>query len=186
MALFNRNTEIRAIPTVKFAPQPKFLNDCARTLAICKNLGSFTCTLDVMPAFLPSLQGKEGLESIRFIGNFTTDQSEELAKLTGLREVTIDSSSWNVMDVLPRWMETLRPTLTSLTLNVSRSDTVNASFGLIRALVNTNPQPGIARHHLAQPASANAPPCDELRQSGPYGDAPSHHSYPKSRKSGIH
>ncbi|OJT04176.1 hypothetical protein TRAPUB_5128 [Trametes pubescens] len=116
-ALLNSDTDIRAIPTVKFTPQPKFLDDCARTLALCKNLGSFTCTLDVMPSFLPSLQDKQGLECLRFNGNLTADQSEELVKLSGLRELTIDSCSWNVVDVFPRWMDVLRPTLMSLTLN---------------------------------------------------------------------
>ncbi|KAI0372450.1 hypothetical protein BV20DRAFT_1062018 [Pilatotrama ljubarskyi] len=111
-----RYIDIRAIPTMKFAPHPKFLHDCSRTLSLCKNLGSFTCTLDVMPAFLLSLQAKDGLESMRFIGNLTTDQAEQLVQISGLREVTVDTSSWNVVNVLPRWLETLRPTLMSLTL----------------------------------------------------------------------
>ncbi|KAI0827434.1 hypothetical protein BC628DRAFT_1535488 [Trametes gibbosa] len=111
-----RHIDIRAIPTVKFSHQPKFLDDCSRALAICENLGSFTCTLDVLPSFLPSLLGKESLENLRFIGNLSTDQSYQLAQISGLRELTIDSSTWNVVDVFPKWMEGLGPTLTSLTL----------------------------------------------------------------------
>ncbi|KAI0356948.1 hypothetical protein OH77DRAFT_1495200 [Trametes cingulata] len=111
-----RHIDIRAIPTMKYAPHPKFLHDCSRTMSLCKNLGAFTCTLDVMPAFLLSLQAKDGLESMRFIGNLTTDQSEQLAQISGLRELTIDTSSWNLVNALPKWMERLRPTLVSLTL----------------------------------------------------------------------
>ncbi|KAI8989173.1 hypothetical protein BD414DRAFT_536472 [Trametes punicea] len=112
-----RHIDIRAIPTVKFAPQPKFLDDCARSISVCKNLGSFTCTLDVMPAFLLSLRDKESLEHLRFIGNLTTDQAEQLLQISNLRELTLDGSSWNVVDVLPRWMPALQHSLISLTLH---------------------------------------------------------------------
>ncbi|KAH9903462.1 hypothetical protein C8Q73DRAFT_799537 [Cubamyces lactineus] len=111
-----RHIDIRAIPTVKFAPQPQFLHDCARTISLCHNLGSFTCTLDVMPSFLLSLQRKESLEQLRFIGNLTTDQCTQLIQITSLRELTIDGGSWNIVDALPRWMNVLQPSLTSLSL----------------------------------------------------------------------
>ncbi|KAI0643772.1 hypothetical protein C8Q79DRAFT_1002362 [Trametes meyenii] len=117
LALHVRHIDIRAIPTIKSAPQPKFLDDCARTLSLCMNLCSFTCTRDVMPAFLMSLRGKQSLEKIRFIGNMTTNQSAQLVQILGLREVTIDTCTWNVVDALPRWTEVLKPTLISLTLH---------------------------------------------------------------------
>ncbi|KAI0664068.1 hypothetical protein C8Q70DRAFT_905338 [Cubamyces menziesii] len=111
-----RHIDIRAIPTVKSTPQPQFLRDCARTISLCRNLGSFTCTLDVMPSFLLSLQRKESLEQLRFIGNLTTDQCTQLVQITSLRELTIDGGSWNVVDALPRWIDVLQPSLTSLSL----------------------------------------------------------------------
>ncbi|KAI0672343.1 hypothetical protein C8Q78DRAFT_1026491 [Trametes maxima] len=117
LALHVRSIDIRAIPTIKSSPLPKFLNDCARTLSLCMNLYSFTCTHDVMPAFLLSLQDKQSLEKMRFVGNLTTDQSAQLSRISGLREVTIDTSTWNVVDVLPRWTEVLNPSLISLTLH---------------------------------------------------------------------
>ncbi|TBU25413.1 hypothetical protein BD311DRAFT_669671 [Dichomitus squalens] len=109
--------DLRAIPTVKFIPQPKFMDDCVRTISMCKNLGSFTCTLDVVPNFLLALQDKTSLEQMRIIANFTTDQAEQVSKISGLRSLTLDSGSWNSIDALPRWSEVLRPTLTSLTLH---------------------------------------------------------------------
>ncbi|KAI9056392.1 hypothetical protein FKP32DRAFT_1599115 [Trametes sanguinea] len=111
-----RHIEIRAIPTIKLAPQPQFLSDCARTISICQNLGAFTCTLDVMPAFLPSLREVAGLQQIRFVGTLTTKQSELLLQISSLREITIDNSTWNVVDILPKWARVLQSTLSSLTL----------------------------------------------------------------------
>ncbi|CDO72104.1 hypothetical protein BN946_scf184962.g47 [Trametes cinnabarina] len=69
-----------------------------------------------MAAFLPSLRDVAGLEQLRFIGNLTTDQSDLLTQLATLRDITIDNSSWNVVDVLPKWSRVLQPTLSSLTL----------------------------------------------------------------------
>ncbi|KAI0717881.1 hypothetical protein C8T65DRAFT_640254 [Cerioporus squamosus] len=111
-----RHIDLRAIPTTKFLPQPKFMDDCMRTIALCKNLGTFTCTLDVMPSFLLALHDKQALEQLRFIGNFTTDQATQVIKISGISALTIDSGSWNAVDALPRWSATLGPTLTSLTL----------------------------------------------------------------------
>ncbi|KAI0772780.1 hypothetical protein BD413DRAFT_473522 [Trametes elegans] len=116
-----RHIDLRAVPTTKSVHQPKFLDECARTVALCKNLGSFTCTLDIMPIFLPSLCDKESLEQTRFIANFTTDQSAQMLQMSGLRELTLDSGTWNVVDALPKWADSLRPTLTSLTFHSIQS-----------------------------------------------------------------
>ena len=106
------------MPTVKFMPHPKFLDECTRSMALCNSLGSFTCTLDVMPKFLQALRDKKALEQLRFIPNLTIDQAKQLSTITGLRALTLDSGSWTVVDVLPKWCETLKPTLASLTLTV--------------------------------------------------------------------
>lgn len=115
-----------------------------------------------MPSFLPALQDKEGLECLRFNGNLTADQSEELVKLSGLRELTIDSCSWNVVDVFPRWMDILRPTLMSLTLNVSLCGTHISSYVLKLPIVDTYPQHGDAGHHFAELTAFDASPCNKL------------------------
>ena len=106
------------MPIVKSLPQPRFIDECTRTISICRNLGSFTCTTDVMPSFLFSLRQKNTLESIRCIANFTTDQATQAAQIKNLRSLTLDSGSWNAVDILPRWGTALGPSLTSLTLTV--------------------------------------------------------------------
>ena len=110
--------ELRAIPTAKSVPEPKFMEDCVRTISICQNLGSFTCTLDVVPNFLLALQDKPALEQMRILANFTTDQAEQVAKISGLRSLTLDYGSWNLVDALPKCSDVLKPTITSLTLHV--------------------------------------------------------------------
>ena len=103
---------------MKFIPQPKFMHDCVQTISLCKNLGSFTCTLDIMPNFLRVLSDKVSLEQMRIIANFTTDQAELVTNISGLRSLTLDTASWNLVDALPKWSEVLKPSLTSLTLRV--------------------------------------------------------------------
>ena len=71
-----------------------------------------------MPCFLRSLQGKSSLDNLRFIANFTADQTSQMAKITGLRSLTFDSATWNVVDMLPTWSADLGNSLTSLTLSV--------------------------------------------------------------------
>jgi len=95
---------------------PNFMSDCLRAIAICRNLSSFICTPNVLPSFLHSLQGKDTLEDIRVNANLSTDQTEQLIKLRGLRTLTLDAGSWTLVDALPRWTAALRPTLTDLTL----------------------------------------------------------------------
>ncbi|OCH94622.1 hypothetical protein OBBRIDRAFT_810399 [Obba rivulosa] len=111
-----RSIDIRTIPTQKSILNPNFMNDCLRAIALCNNLGFFVCTPNVLPSFLHSLQGKESLEEIRVNANLSTDQSEQLVKLRGLRSITLDAGSWAMVDALPRWTAALRPTLTELTL----------------------------------------------------------------------
>lgn len=94
------------------------MDDCACTIALCNTLSSFTCTLDVMPRFLTALQHKTSLEHLRFRPNFTMDEAKQVSTVLGLRSLTLDSGSWTVVDVLPKWSEALKPTLTSLTMTV--------------------------------------------------------------------
>ncbi|KAI0752686.1 hypothetical protein C8Q80DRAFT_1095778 [Daedaleopsis nitida] len=140
LATHVRHIDLRDMPTVKFMPNPQFMDDCIRTINLCKNLGSFTCTRDVMPNFLLALQEKVSLEQLRFIASLTTDQATQLIKITGLRALTLDSGSWTVVDILPRWTQALRPTLTSLTLTSIQTlsqeimETVLADLPLLNSL----------------------------------------------------
>jgi hypothetical protein len=69
-------------------------------------------------SLLPELQGKTRLKELRADGRLTTDQAEKLLKLDKMQKIIVDFGSWNVMDLLPRWTEVNRKTLTSLTLYV--------------------------------------------------------------------
>lgn len=71
-----------------------------------------------MPNFLRVLSDKVSLEQMRIIANFTTDQAELVTNISGLRSLTLDTASWNLVDALPKWSEVLKPSLTSLTLRV--------------------------------------------------------------------
>jgi len=67
---------------------------------------------------LPSLQDKESLESVRINAHMTTEQSKTLLKFGKLKSLTLEFASWNVVDLLPAWAETISRTLTTLTLYV--------------------------------------------------------------------
>lgn len=60
-----------------------------------------------MPPYLSALEGKERLEDIRvnaFLnGRGLAGQMEALSKLHGLRRVTLDYASTDLLDVLPVW-----------------------------------------------------------------------------------
>ncbi|KAJ3796561.1 hypothetical protein GGU11DRAFT_746014 [Lentinula aff. detonsa] len=116
LATHVRHIEIRTIPALKFQHHPTFLLECTRALALCNNLQSFRCTVNAIPPFLASLQGKERLQEFRIHANLTTSQSEQLAKIGNLTNLCLDLGSWNVLDVLPRWTPKFANTLTSLCL----------------------------------------------------------------------
>ena len=98
--------------------QPQFMQDCARTIDICDNLVSFTCTPQVLQCFLLNLQDKRSLQHIRANATMTRDQAELLIKIRGLKSITLDAGSSYAVDVLPRWTTGLKTTLTNLTLYV--------------------------------------------------------------------
>jgi len=67
---------------------------------------------------LPSLQDKGRLEGVRINAHLTTEQSKTLLKFGKLKNLTLEFASWNVVDLLPTWAETISRTLTTLTLYV--------------------------------------------------------------------
>lgn len=94
------------------------MRDCSRAIALCSNLEAFIYTPNSFASLLPALQENPRLKELRADGRLTTDQAEKLLKLDKLRKLVVDFGSWNVMDLLPRWAEVNRKTLTSLTLYV--------------------------------------------------------------------
>ncbi|KAJ3844625.1 hypothetical protein F5878DRAFT_648803 [Lentinula raphanica] len=116
LAIHVRHMEIIAIPALRSMHHPIFIQECTEALTLCKNLESFRCTVDAVPPFLPSLRDKERLSKLRIHANLTTPQSEKLAELSSLTDLCLDFGSWNVLDILPRWIPKFANTLTSLCL----------------------------------------------------------------------
>jgi len=114
-----RNIDIQAVPLLRSSLSqfhPKFLKDISDALRICKNISSFTCICPILPPLLLSLQGKSRLREIRIHARLTPDQAAKLITLKGLHSITLDHASWNVVDMLPKWIGANKATLTSLTL----------------------------------------------------------------------
>lgn len=120
LAIHVRNIEIRYAPPVMpnlSCPHPEFIRECSNAIDICHNLTKFKCTgANILPCFVKSLQGKPRLEGLRVNANLSTDQSKILIQLQKLKTLTLEYASWNVVDVLPVWITSLKQTLTSLTL----------------------------------------------------------------------
>lgn len=117
-------SEIRYVPrlesNLKTQPHPRFLLECAKVLTSAVNLQTFTCTpQEILPSFLSSLPNKERLTTLRINAHLTTDQTELLTSITGLKSLTLENASWIVVDSLPKWAEKLQETLTHLTIHVS-------------------------------------------------------------------
>ncbi|KAF4612878.1 hypothetical protein D9613_010997 [Agrocybe pediades] len=116
LAAHVREIELRSVPTLKNTMHPGFIRDCKETLRLCRNLKKFRCTIqNVLPVFLPVLEEKKSLDTLRVYANLTTAQAGMLAKITGVRTLSLEFASWNVVDVLPAWTKNLS-NLTSLTL----------------------------------------------------------------------
>jgi len=56
---------------------------------------------------------------LRINARFSTTQAATLAKLGKIEKLSLDFGSWEVMDVLPRWAESIGKSLTTLTLYMS-------------------------------------------------------------------
>ncbi|TRM66963.1 hypothetical protein BD626DRAFT_452299 [Schizophyllum amplum] len=119
LAVHVRQVDLQCVPLYKSNPHSVFLRDCTRTLALCTNLQTFRCSVPSFPCFLPSLENKPRLTSMRINGFLTTKQVELLLQLTSLESLVVDSASWTLIDALPRWAASLKETLESLTLYVA-------------------------------------------------------------------
>ncbi|KAG6901828.1 hypothetical protein C0995_007535 [Termitomyces sp. Mi166 len=65
------------------------------------------------------LRGKESLKKLRINAKLSTTQASMLLGLKNVERLELDSASWEVLDILPRWTEGIQRTLTSLTLSMS-------------------------------------------------------------------
>jgi hypothetical protein len=132
------NTDIQAVPLLK-SPlshfHPKFLKQSSEALRMCNNISSFTCVCPILPPLLLSLQEKSRLQEIRIHARLTADQAAKLTRLGGLRSITLDHASWNVVDTLPKWSGANRTTLKSLTLYVSIMTVANQNLTDSQALL---------------------------------------------------
>lgn len=88
---------------------------------MCSNLAGFFCSPNILPSFLLTLTAKDRLKDLRINASLTTEQSELLIRLKGLRSILLDRASWCIMNLLPMWMGSLSSTLTHLTVTVSPS-----------------------------------------------------------------
>lgn len=115
-----RFAEIRRVPLRHGVAVADFLSDITFALDTCANIQSFTFTseTDILSTFLKSLLSLKHLMELRLAARLTNPQAELLGRITGLRTLTLDYASWNVLDMLPTWTSTLRGTLRVLTLFV--------------------------------------------------------------------
>lgn len=121
LAVHVRHIAIQCAPSIAIGQvHPKFLSETADALRVCKNLTSFVCGPRILPALLGSLQGKERLQDVHIYAALTTTQGEMLQKITTLRSLTLDYPTWNVVDSLTRWAQSLQLTLSYLTIFMSQ------------------------------------------------------------------
>uniref|UniRef100_A0A8H8CHH6 Uncharacterized protein n=1 Tax=Psilocybe cubensis TaxID=181762 RepID=A0A8H8CHH6_PSICU len=139
LAIHVQNIEISTVPTVKSVVHPVFVRECREALRICKNLKSFKCIVqNVLPMFLPALQEKGRLNTLRIYANLTTTQATMLVNITGLESLSLEFASWNTVDLLPSWSSSLSRTLTTLSLymiNVLHEDIFASVLGNLPNLV---------------------------------------------------
>ncbi|KAG1859282.1 hypothetical protein F4604DRAFT_1793244 [Suillus subluteus] len=121
LAVHVRHIDIHCAPFIAVGQvHPKFLSETADALKACKNLTSFVCGPRILPALLGSLQGKERLQDVHIYAALTTTQGEMLQRITTLRSMTLDYPTWNVVDSLTRWAQSLQRTLSHLTIFMSQ------------------------------------------------------------------
>ncbi|ESK97833.1 hypothetical protein Moror_17262 [Moniliophthora roreri MCA 2997] len=122
LATHVKHIEIRVVPKLKIEAtqfHSIFLSQCTAAMNMCTNLLSFKCVKPILPMFLKALQGKERLQELRVHATLTTLQAEMLSAIKSLQSLALDSASWNVIDMLPKWAPNLSPTLTNLVIYMS-------------------------------------------------------------------
>ncbi|KAF9453344.1 hypothetical protein P691DRAFT_695009 [Macrolepiota fuliginosa MF-IS2] len=122
LAAYIRNVEIFAIPQIQKANRlinhPAFIRECTAALKLCHNLRSLKTTVAGAVTYLfPSISDKTLLERLCLYANLTMQQSESLLMLPNIKALEIQSGSWSVADILPKWIQaSLHQSLRHLTL----------------------------------------------------------------------
>ncbi|KAH7919397.1 hypothetical protein BV22DRAFT_1040932 [Leucogyrophana mollusca] len=121
LAIHVRRIDIQSAPCVTIGQiHPHFVAECADAVRSCKNLSAFNCVPRILGPLLGLLQDKERLQKLRIYAALSTKQCEQLLEIKSLQSITLDFPSWNVVDNLPKWVESLRRNLTHLTLYMSQ------------------------------------------------------------------
>ena len=123
------------------SPELAFLQECIEAVRVCTELMKFHLDSSVfspyvdsdtlmvsqappnVPHYIGSLMGKERLEDIRvtaaLAGADHSDQVQMLTSLRGLRKLTLEFLSMEVVRELPRWVSSLSSSLRDLSFLVS-------------------------------------------------------------------
>ena len=112
------NPELYALPFEKGVPRCDFMSQCVSALEKSPNLTGFYCTPNVLPSFISLLPQKDRLVTLHVNAALTPSQTDILTQITGLQKLRLDNASWCVVHALPKWIEKLKDTLTSLSIQV--------------------------------------------------------------------
>lgn len=116
--------DITVFNGVKPTLRPHDTKLCAEVISLCENITTFHCSPSQIQAYLPSLQNLRSLKNMRINAHLSTDQTAMLVQIQGIKDLTLDNASWQVISALPKWAaEKLSPSLTSLTLYVKNEST---------------------------------------------------------------
>ncbi|KAF9224869.1 hypothetical protein BS17DRAFT_779199 [Gyrodon lividus] len=99
---------------------PTFLKDLEEAICVASNLKIFTCTIKILPPLLPHLQDKPKLQHLRVCAPLGTRQMNVLQEVGGLKSLSLDFPTWNVIDAMPKWVGGMQKTLTHLTIFMSQ------------------------------------------------------------------
>lgn len=106
--------EIRSFPIYK----TRFIASCTKSLGLCHNMISFTCTANVTPLlpFLSSIERR--LVDLKLRVPLLTHQVSSLTKIFGLHTLTLLEPSASMCHALMTWIPSMTETLTSVSILV--------------------------------------------------------------------
>jgi hypothetical protein len=125
----DETSEIKRLPVVHDRPRPDFIRDSAQVIKSCTGLTRFVYTsqaADSLPAYLPMLKDLNELKEFRLAAKLERNLTPALLAIRGrIQDLMLEHASYQVLDILPEWTESLSGSLTSLSLFVSERSTTN-------------------------------------------------------------
>jgi hypothetical protein len=125
----DKPSEIKRLPVVHDRPRPDFIRDSAQVIKSCTGLTRFVYTsqaADSLPAYLPMLKDLNELKEFRLAAKLERNLTPALLAIRGrIQDLMLEHASYQVLDILPEWTESLSGSLTSLSLFVSERSTTN-------------------------------------------------------------